>query len=175
MKEYTENLTQSLYKLDNVIKSLKCGQCKYNKDKTKESNGRKALNQSCMNMIKTANELYEISKSRTPELVAEILDGVRDHIIQRCEEEAYKGATYYSCYLNQGLSFVKDLLLDESIRLAKEFEDKGYKVSIEDHGNGYYVDFVMRLSWDNKLVKFNSGNFGNNKLLYTTDDGLVAN
>lgn len=49
--------------------------------------------------IKTATELYEISKTKVPEIVADILKGVREHIIQRCEEEANKGATYYSIYL----------------------------------------------------------------------------
>lgn len=124
--------------------------------------------------IKTATELYEISKNKAPEIVAGILDGVREHIIQRCEEEANKGATYYSIYLKKGLYFVKDLLLEECIKVAKEFEDNGYKVSIEDSGNGYYANFVMRLSWDDKIVKFNDRSFGHNELLYTTDNGLVT-
>lgn len=123
-----------------------------------------------MTGIKTAQELYEISKNKAPEIVAGILDGVREHIIQRCEEEANKGATYYSIYLKKGLYFVKDLLLEKCIKVAKEFEDNGYKVSIEDSGNGYYANFVMRLSWDDKIVKFNDRSFGHNELLYVTDD-----
>ena len=99
-----------------------------------------------MTDIKTAQELYKISKNKAPEIVAGILDGVREHIIQRCEEEANKGATYYSIYLKKGLSFVKDLLLEECIKIAKEFENNGYKVSIENNGNGYYVDFIMYFS-----------------------------
>lgn len=124
--------------------------------------------------IKTATELYEISKNKAPEIVAGILDGVKKHIIERCEEEANKGATYYSIYLKKGLYFVKDLLLEECIKVAKEFEEKGYKVYIEDSGNGYYANFVMRFSWDDKIVKFNDRSFGHNELLYITDDGVIT-
>ena len=127
-----------------------------------------------MTNIKTAQELYEISKNKAPEIVAAILEGVREHIIQRCEEEANKGATYYSIYLKKGLFFTKDLLLEECIKIAKEFEDNGYKVSIEDNGNGYYVDFIMRFSWNNKVVEFDGRSFGHNELLYTTDNGIIT-
>ena len=124
--------------------------------------------------IKTAQEIYEISKNKAPEIVAGILDGVREHIIQRCEEEANKGETYYSIYLKKGLPFSKDLLLEECIKLVKEFENNGYKVSIENSGNYYYTNFVMRFSWDDKIVKFNDRSFGHNELLYTTDNGVVT-
>ena len=124
--------------------------------------------------MKTAQELYKISQIKAPEIVAAILEGVREHIIQRCEEEANKGATYYSIYLKKGLSYTKDLLLEECIKLVKEFENNGSKVSIEDSGNGYYANFVMRFSWDDKIVKFNDRSFGHNELLYTTDNGVVT-
>lgn len=124
--------------------------------------------------MKTATELYEISQTKAPEIVANILDGVKEHIIERCEEEANKGATHYSIYLKRGLFFTKDLLLEECIKLVKEFEDNGYKVSIEDSGNSYYVDFVMIFSWGDAVVKYNRG-FGHNELLYTTDDGITTN
>lgn len=127
-----------------------------------------------MTDIKTAQELYEISKNKAPEIVAGILDGVREHIIQRCEEEANKGATYYSIYLKKGLSYTKDLLLEECIKLVKEFENNGYKVSIEDFGNGYYANFVMRFSWSDKVVEFDGKSFGHNELLYTTDNGIIT-
>ena len=58
-----------------------------------------------MTDIKTAQELYEISQTKAPEIVADILEGVREHVIQRCEDEANKGATYYSIYLKKGLFF----------------------------------------------------------------------
>ena len=64
--------------------------------------------------------------------------------------------------------------LEECIKLVKEFEDNGYKVSIEDSGNGYYADFIMRFSWNDRLIEFNGRSFGHNKLLYTTDDGLIT-
>ena len=124
--------------------------------------------------MKTAQELYEISQTKAPEIIADILDGVREHIIQRCEQEANEGATCYSIYLNKGLSFIKDLLLEECIKIAKEFEDNGYKVSIEDNGNGYYVDFIMRFSWNDKVVEFDGRSFGHNELLYTTDNGIIT-
>ena len=124
--------------------------------------------------MKTAQELYKITQTKAPEIVADILDGVKEHIIQRCEQEANKGATYYSICLKKGLSFVKDLLLEECIKIAKEFENNGYKVSIEDNGNGYYVDFIMRFSWNDKVVEFDGKSFGHNELLYTTDNGIIT-
>ena len=124
--------------------------------------------------IKTAQELYEISKNKAPEIVAGILEGVKEHIIQRCEDEANKGETYYSIYLKKGLFYTKDLLLEECIKIAKEFENNGYKVSIEDSGNGYYVDFIMRFSWSDKVVEFDSRNFDYKELLYTTDSGIIT-
>ena len=124
--------------------------------------------------MKTAQELYKITQTKAPEIVTNILDGVREHIVQRCEQEANRGATYYSIYLNRGLSFIKDLLLEECIKIAKEFENNGYKVSIEDNGNGYYVDFIMRFSWNDKVVKFDGRNFDYKELLYTTDNGIIT-
>ena len=124
--------------------------------------------------MKTAQELYKISQTKAPEIVTNILDGVREHIVQRCEQEANEGATCYSIYLNKGLSFIKDLLLEECIKIAKEFEDNGYKVSIEDNGNGYYVDFIMRFSWNDKVVKFDGKSFSHNELLYTTDNEITT-
>lgn len=124
--------------------------------------------------MRTAQELYEISKTKAPEIVADILDGIREHITQRCEQEANKGATYYSIYLKKGLSFTKDLLLEECVRIVKEFEGNGYKVSIEDYGNGYYVDFVIHFSWDGKVVEFDGRSFGHKELLYTTDNGIIT-
>ena len=122
--------------------------------------------------MKTAQELYKISQTKAPEIVTNILDGVREHIVQRCEQEANEGATCYSIYLNKGLSFIKDLLLEECIKIAKEFEDNGYKVSIENNGNGCYVYFIMWFSWNDKVVEFD-GRSGHKKLLYTTDNGII--
>ena len=110
-----------------------------------------------MTNIKTAQELYEISKNKAPEIVAGILDGVREHIIQRCEEEANEGATYYSIYLKKGLSYTKDLLLEECIKLVKEFENNGYKVEVKEVKNFikwiekllriYEPEYLMVISW----------------------------
>lgn len=119
--------------------------------------------------IKPAEELYALSQSTGPKLVAEIMNGVREHVILRSQEEAEHGADRYTIYLKKGRSFVKDLLLDACVELAKEFEDKNYKVMIKDDGNGYYVDFIMIFSWSGKgfsLVKERA------KILYTTDNGF---
>ena len=117
--------------------------------------------------MKTAQELYKISKTKAPEIVAKILNGVKEHVIKKCEEKAYEGATYYTIRLTGGLSYVKDLLLKECIKIAKEFEkdENKYKVSIDDFGNGYYVNFHMTFSWDGKV---HSSEF----CLYNTDQGI---
>lgn len=121
--------------------------------------------------MKTAQELYEISKTKAQEIVAEILSGVKEKVILRCEEEAYKGATYYTIRLEQGLSYIKDLLLEECLKIAKEFENNEYKVSIEDHGNGYYINFRMTFSWNNKGTP--SSSKLHNYCLYNTDKGII--
>ena len=120
--------------------------------------------------IKPAEELYALSQSVGPKLVAEIMNGVREHVILRSQEEAELGGNRYTIYLKKGRGFVKDLLLDACIELAKEFEDKNYKVMIKDDGNGYYVEFIMVFSWGGKdfsLAKERA------KILYTTDNGIV--
>lgn len=117
--------------------------------------------------IKSAKELYEISQESAPKIVADILNGVRTHVIQKSEEEAYNGATSYTIYLKNGLSYVKNLLLDECIKIAKEFEDKGYKVSIGDSGNGFYISFYMEFSWDGSIES------SSRSCLYTTDKGII--
>ena len=121
--------------------------------------------------MKTASELYEISKTQAPKIVAGILEGVREHIIQRCEQEANKGATYYSIYLKRGYAFVKDLLLQECIKLVKEFENNNYKVTIEDDGNDYYVNFILTFSWNSYPAPINES-FGHAELLYVTDRNI---
>lgn len=122
--------------------------------------------------IKPAQELYEIAQTKAPEIVANILKDVRKHIIGRCKQEANSGATDYTIYLKKGLSFVKDLLLEECIKLAKEFEEKGYKVVISDSGNGYYVDLCMSFSWNGQEKSIYRG-FGQPTVLYTTNKGVI--
>lgn len=121
--------------------------------------------------IKPAEELYALSQSSGPKLVAEIMDGVREHVILRSREEAEYGGNRYKIFLKKGRSFIKDLLLDACIELAKEFEDKGYKVMIKDDGNGYYVDFIMIFSWNGKGFSLGKEK-GRAKILYTTDNGI---
>lgn len=122
--------------------------------------------------MKLASELYKISQTKAPEIVADIMHGVKEHVEKRCEEKANKGATNYTIYLKEGLSFTKSLLLKECVSLAKEFEDNGYKVSIEDSGNGYYLNFIITFSWDGR-VSITHSSFNNKNLLYTTDRGII--
>ena len=122
--------------------------------------------------MKTAKELYEISKEQAPLLVKAVLDGVKEHSISRCEEEANKGSTYYSIYLKQTLGFAKELLLDKCIELVKEFDENGYKVSIDDSGNGYYINFIITFSWDGIVHKKGSCSLYDREHLYDTDKGI---
>lgn len=115
--------------------------------------------------MKTAQELYEFTIEQKPRLVDKVLNGVREHIIDCLERESQKGATYYSIYLNETHAFVKDLLLEECIKLSHEFEENGYKVSIDDSGNGYYVNFILTVSWDGKVKARETGD----RHLYDTD------
>jgi predicted hydrocarbon binding protein len=122
--------------------------------------------------MRTASELYEFSKSQTPILVTEILKGVREHIIESCERDAAQGSTYYNIYLKKGRAFIKEALLDECIKMVKEFEEKGYKISIDDSGNGYYIDFIITTSWDGVVKKHSSyKSLSTCKHLYDTENG----
>ena len=118
--------------------------------------------------MKTANELYEISKNQESSLVNSVLDGVKEHCISRCEEEANAGSTYYSIYLNQTRAFAKELLLEKCIELAEEFEENGYMVSIDDSGNGYYINFIITFSWDGIVHKKYDKHFDASEHLYDT-------
>ena len=102
--------------------------------------------------IKTAEELYKIALDRRPEIVERILVGVREHIIERCEEESRKGNMYYKIYLNKGNIVVKDMLLAKCVELAKEFEELGYNVVIKNYkdADDEYVDFAITISWGNE-------------------------
>lgn len=117
--------------------------------------------------MKTAQELYDISKISAQDIINEILDGVREHIIQKCEEKAFEGATYYTIHLKQAEIYVKDLLLEECSKIAKEFEDNGYQVSIKDYGNGYYINFCMTFSWGNEA------DLSKDDCLYNTNEGII--
>ena len=123
--------------------------------------------------MKSAKELYKISKEQAPLLVEGVLDGVKEHSIERCEEEANVGSTSYSIYLKQTRDFAKELLLEKCIELVKDFEDNGYKVSIDDSGNGYYINFIITFSWDGVIRKKYNRHFGACKHLYDTENGIA--
>ena len=123
--------------------------------------------------MKTAQELYEFTMQQKPKLVEAVLEGVREHIIECLDRDSKRGATNYSIYLKKERAFVKDLLLEECIKLAKEFEENGYKISIDDSGNGYYIEFIMTVSWDGKVKTREKAIFHNNRHLYDTDNGVI--
>lgn len=123
--------------------------------------------------MKTASELYEFTMQQKPKLVEKVLEGVREHIIECLDRDSERGATYYSIYLKKERVFVKDLLLKKCIKLAKEFEDNEYKVSIDDSGNGYYIAFIITVSWDGKVKTREKATFHKNRHLYDTDNGVI--
>ena len=119
--------------------------------------------------IKTAEELYKIALDRRPEIVEHILVGVREHIIERCEEEANKGNTQYTIYLTKGNIVVKDLLLIKCLELAREFEEHGYNVVIRNYkdADDEYVDFAITISWGNESNDIYK-DYDNVEVLYRT-------
>ena len=123
--------------------------------------------------MKLAKELYDITKQQGPKLVKTILDGVKEHSIKRCEEEANKGSTYYSIYLKQTYKFVEDLLFKECIELIKEFEDNGYQISIDNSENSFYINFIITFSWDGNIHKIKDKYFGCYEHLYDTEHGII--
>lgn len=123
--------------------------------------------------LKSASELYEISKEQIPILVKEVLEGVREHIIEKCIQEANSGSTYYSIYLKEIRSFAKELLLEECIKLANEFEDNGYKVSIDTFNNSNHSRLVLTFSWDGNVRECGDKQFSFKTCLYNTENGLI--
>ena len=119
--------------------------------------------------IKTAEELYKIALDRRPEIVEHILVGVREHIIERCEEEANKGNTQYTIYLQKGNIVVKDLLLTECIKLANEFERSGYNVVIRNYKDvaNEYSSFRITVYWGYEN-DFTYNDYDNVEVLYAT-------
>ncbi|MCM1232307.1 MAG: hypothetical protein NC489_19465 [Ruminococcus flavefaciens] len=120
----------------------------------------------------TADELYEISKKQKSTLVKEVLNGVKEHIIERCTEEANKGNTWYSIYLKETYKYTEDLLFKECIKLVKEFENKRYKVSIDNAGNDIKINYILTFSWDGNVVAREGIRLGKNYHLYDTDNGI---
>lgn len=119
--------------------------------------------------MKKATELYEISKKQTPLLVANVMQGLKEHTIKRCEQEAKKGSTYYVMYLNKGTRFIKAALFAEVLKLVREFEKEGYKVSIEDDGNEYFVEYIITFSWNGLVLDCSGRSLDNRTHLYDTD------
>ena len=120
--------------------------------------------------IKTAEELCKITLDRRPEIVERILAGVREHIIERSEEEANRGNTHYTIHLTKGNIVVKDLLLIECIKLANEFEKCGYNVVIRNYKdiNNEYVSFRITVYWGNEN-DYTYKDYDNIEVLYNTN------
>ena len=123
--------------------------------------------------MRTANELYEFTMAQAPILVDRVLDGVKEHIVEKCEERARQGATNYSIYLKKEYAYIKDLLLEKCVELVKEFEDNGYEISIDDVGNEKYIEFVITVSWDGLLEYCPSRPFKKAKHLYDSVRNII--
>lgn len=121
-----------------------------------------------------ADKLYEISKKQRPVLVEKVMNGIKEHIIMRCEQYANKGDTCYSIYLNGTYKYAEDLLFEKCLELIKEFENKGYKVSIDDCGSGNHINYILTFSWDGNLVTREGAGFGKNRHLYDTNNGVFT-
>ena len=157
--QYYTRCPMCAYVIDNAVPSQKycdnCGQ------RLKWTGG---LN------IKTAEELYKITLDRRPEIVESILAGVREHIIEKCEEEANRGITHYTIYLTKGNIVVKDLLLIKCLELAREFEEHGYNVVIRNYKdiNNEYVSFRITVYWGNEN-DYTYKDYDNIEVLYNTN------
>lgn len=125
--------------------------------------------------MKTAKELYEITLAQKPKLVAKVLDGVKEHVIKSCERDAELGAVYYTIHLQRAHTFIKEELLKECIKLAKEFEKENFKVYIDDTGNGYYTNLSMTFSWNGQIEEGLLKKYGKRCHLYDTDNGISKN
>lgn len=127
-----------------------------------------------MTKMLNAKQLYEISQQRIPELVDEIMKGVKEHIIEQCKREANRGATYYTIYLKEGNRFIRNKLVEECLELAGFFEreENGFKVSIDDGGSDTRVIFYFTVSWNGKPHIVGSYGFGKNEHVYDTDNGF---
>ena len=119
--------------------------------------------------MKKAEDLYEIAKKQTPILVKNIMQNVKQHTEKRCLEEATKGSTYYTMYLRKGTKFIKEELFRAVLEYIREFEKEGYKVSIEDDGNDYFVEFVITFSWNGLVLDCNGSTLEYRTHLYDTD------
>lgn len=121
-----------------------------------------------------ASKLYKISKEQKPQIVDEVLKGVEEHIAERCVQEANKGNTSYSIYLKSTYKYAEDLLFERCIKLVKEFEDYGYKISIDDAGDDMKVEYILTFSWDGNVIIKESRRFGRNYHLYDTNSGIIT-
>lgn len=106
--------------------------------------------------MKNAQELYKISKLKEKELIENKLKDIKKIILQKTEERANDGLTYCTIFDENEIR-LKDILIDKYIKLVKEFENQGYKVSISVVNNDFIVIFTIYLSWDNKVRSENYG------------------
>lgn len=82
-----------------------------------------------------------------------------------------EGNTNYPFFLKQTREYNKTALLNACIDMVKMFENKGFKISIDDFGNGYWLDFCIVTSWSGKVEKCKSFTKRRNHL-YDTDNGI---
>lgn len=107
--------------------------------------------------MNTARELYEISKTSNLRIIKNIIKETKEYIIQRVESESNNGFVYSEIWLTRRPIQLKDFLIDGYIKLAKEFENNGYKVSINICENEFGIYFIITLSWNDEIKLCNHG------------------
>lgn len=106
--------------------------------------------------MKKAQELYKISKLKEKELIENKLKDIKKIISLKMEKSANDGFTYCTIFDESEIR-LKDILIDKYIKIVKEFENQGYKVSISVIDNSFIAIFTIYLSWDNKVRSENHG------------------
>lgn len=125
--------------------------------------------------IKQADELLKLTRTKNTDLVDEVLKGVREHVAERCVMEANKGRCNYSIFLKKTYSYAEELLFEKCLKLVKEFEQHGYKVSIDGENYGDTVEYILTFSWNGEVKKYiNKSPFNKEKHLYDTDNEIVS-
>ena len=103
--------------------------------------------------IPTAASLLEKATVAEEDWAKKIIEGMREHIIIRIKEEAKKGNLKYHFTTKEFPSFAKTTVLTNLISLAHQFEDKGFKISIDLYTRGIDSGYHFNICWsdDNRV------------------------
>lgn len=101
-----------------------------------------------MQEIKPAKELLDFSKARNNVLVMNALKGLRERIIQACNERATDGCSFCSIDFEYIPLQARDTFLEKCAEILFEFEVLGYKCSIDDISTDKYTSScILTVSW----------------------------